>query len=112
MTVNTSTGNSTQQAPMSLLPTPQQPKTNIWISPARSCHTILSPVYQKFLDEAGDGPLTDDLLQCLAEELISLDERDVSIGPEDPEHNNKEFTREEEPSSGQNVFPEVKFDIS
>ncbi|XP_072253950.1 uncharacterized protein map3k19 isoform X2 [Leuresthes tenuis] len=107
MTVNTSIGNSTQQAPMSLLPTPQQPKTNIWISPARSCHTILSPVYQKFLDEAGDGPLTDDLLQCLAEELISLDERDVSIGPEDPEHYNKEFTREEEPSAGQKVFPEV-----
>ncbi|KAM4558269.1 uncharacterized protein map3k19 isoform 2-T4 [Odontesthes bonariensis] len=105
-TVNTSTGNSTQQAPMSSLPTPLQPKTNIWTSPTRSCHTILSPVYQKFLDEAGDGLLTDDMLQCLAEELISLDERDVSIDPEDPEHNNKEFTREEEPSSGQNIFPE------
>ncbi|XP_061774447.1 uncharacterized protein map3k19 isoform X1 [Nerophis ophidion] len=46
----------------------------------RSDHTGMSPVYQKFLDGVGDGPLTDDLLQCLAEELISLDEKDVSTG--------------------------------
>lgn len=46
-----------------------------------SSPAIMSPVYQKFLDDAGDGPLTDELLQCLAEELISLDERDVSTGP-------------------------------
>lgn len=42
----------------------------------------VSPVYRRFLDDVGDGPLTDELLQCLAEELISLDERDaVSTGP-------------------------------
>ncbi|XP_034742567.1 uncharacterized protein map3k19 isoform X3 [Etheostoma cragini] len=64
--------------------------------------TIMSPVYRKFLDEVGDGPLTDDLLQCLAEELISLDERDVSIGSE-----NMESNKEDEGVSGRNTIPEV-----
>ncbi|XP_059198550.1 uncharacterized protein map3k19 [Centropristis striata] len=77
---------------------PQHPKINTWTSSERSSsNTIMSPVYQKFLDEVGDGPLTDDLLQCLAEELISLDERDVS------ENSNKE----DDPVSGVNTFPEV-----
>ncbi|KAK1902783.1 Mitogen-activated protein kinase kinase kinase 19 [Dissostichus eleginoides] len=57
-------------------------KIQTWASSSSGDHTIVSPVYKKFLDEVGDGPLTDDLLQCLAEELISLDERDVYIEPE------------------------------
>ncbi|KAJ4932837.1 hypothetical protein JOQ06_029679 [Pogonophryne albipinna] len=61
---------------------PQQAKIQTWASSSSGDHTIVSPVYKKFLDEVGDGPLTDDLLQCLAEELISLDERDVYIEPE------------------------------
>ncbi|KAK5890705.1 hypothetical protein CesoFtcFv8_014199 [Champsocephalus esox] len=61
---------------------PQQAKVQTWASSSSGDHTIVSPVYKKFLDEVGDGPLTDDLLQCLAEELISLDERDVYIEPE------------------------------
>lgn len=36
-----------------------------------------SPVYQRFLEEVGEGPVTDDLLKRLAEELISLEEREV-----------------------------------
>ncbi|XP_074550638.1 uncharacterized protein map3k19 isoform X2 [Halichoeres trimaculatus] len=62
-------------------PSPQHPKINTWTSSDSNGHTVVSPVFQKFLDGVGDGPLTDDLLQCLAEELISLDERDVSVGP-------------------------------
>ncbi|XP_068428307.1 mitogen-activated protein kinase kinase kinase 19 [Clinocottus analis] len=80
--------------------TPQQPKINTWTSSSTS-HTIMSPVYQKFLDEVGDGPLTDDLLQCLAEELISLDERDVSIDLE-----NLESNAEDKRVSGRKTFPE------
>ncbi|CAJ1078823.1 serine/threonine-protein kinase PRP4 homolog [Xyrichtys novacula] len=64
---------------------PQHPKINTWTSSSSNNHTIMSPVYQRFLDGVGDGPLTDDLLQCLAEELISLDERDVSTGPDPSE---------------------------
>ncbi|XP_062312808.1 mitogen-activated protein kinase kinase kinase 19 [Osmerus eperlanus] len=55
---------------------PVQPKINTWTS--GSCDGTMSPVFQKFLDEAGKGPLTDELLRCLAEELISLDEGDAS----------------------------------
>ncbi|TNN51817.1 hypothetical protein EYF80_037985 [Liparis tanakae] len=73
---------------------PRQPKINTWTSSC-SGHTVMSPVYQKFLDEVGDGPLTDDLLQCLAEELISLDERDVSTGLE-----NLESDGEDDQASG------------
>ncbi|MED6251146.1 hypothetical protein ATANTOWER_023557, partial [Ataeniobius toweri] len=86
---------------------PQQPKMNTWTSSGSSCHTLMSPVYKKFLDEVGEGPLTDDLLQCLAEELISLDERDISTPPENSEQGKKEFHGEEELVSGQNTFPEV-----
>uniref|UniRef100_A0A3B4Z6K4 Mitogen-activated protein kinase kinase kinase 19 n=1 Tax=Stegastes partitus TaxID=144197 RepID=A0A3B4Z6K4_9TELE len=76
---NSSTVNAHRPIPESILSqSPQQPKINTWTSSSSGSQTIMSPVYQKFLDEAGDGPLTDDLLQCLAEELISLDERDVS----------------------------------
>ncbi|MEQ2161541.1 hypothetical protein GOODEAATRI_010603 [Goodea atripinnis] len=88
---------------------PQQPKMNTWTSSGSSCHTLMSPVYKKFLDEVGEGPLTDDLLQCLAEELISLDERDISTPPENSEQGKKEFHGEEELVSGQNTFPEVIF---
>lgn len=89
---------------------PQQPKINTWTSSSSSSHTVVSPVYQKFLDEVGDGPLTDDLLQCLAEELISLDERDVSIGPcsEVLEPSREKTNRGDDPVSGRNTFPEVK----
>ncbi|KAM8748978.1 uncharacterized protein map3k19 isoform 2-T2 [Acanthopagrus schlegelii] len=88
---------------------PQQLKINTWTSSDSSSHTIMSPVYQKFLDEVGDGPLTDDLLQCLAEELISLDERDVSVGPcPDKLGASKEMSnREDDPVLGRNAFPEV-----
>lgn len=92
--LNTSTQNSDQQvSEVSLLPSSQQPKINTWKSSTRN--TVMSPVYQKFLDEVGDGPLTDDLLQCLAEELISLDERDASTGSENPKQKRKEFNQEQ-----------------
>lgn len=59
----------------------QQLKINTWtLSHSSEIHPE-SPVYKKFLDEIGDDPFTDDLLQCLAEELISLDERDTSLDP-------------------------------
>ncbi|XP_029314519.1 uncharacterized protein map3k19 [Cottoperca gobio] len=95
-------GNPNRPLPEHVLSqSPQQSMIKTWTSSSSSSsHTFMSPVYQKFLDEVGDGPLTDDLLQCLAEELISLDERDVSIGPEDLE---SEF----DPVSGRNSFPEV-----
>ncbi|KAK7169019.1 hypothetical protein R3I93_005114 [Phoxinus phoxinus] len=51
---------------------PTQPLINTWTSDG-----TVSPVHQRFLDEASDGPLTDDLLRSLAEELISLEKRDV-----------------------------------
>ncbi|XP_061647723.1 mitogen-activated protein kinase kinase kinase 19 isoform X2 [Phyllopteryx taeniolatus] len=57
----------------------QIPMTDTWTSDDSSGHMVMSPVYQKFLNGVGDGPLTDDLLQCLAEELNSLDEKDISI---------------------------------
>ncbi|KAI2660608.1 Mitogen-activated protein kinase kinase kinase 19 [Labeo rohita] len=50
---------------------PSQPLINTWTSDGTG-----SPVYQRFLDEIGDGPLTDDLLRSLAEELISIERRD------------------------------------
>lgn len=88
---------------------PQQPKINTWTLSDSSSHTVMSPVYQKFLDEVGDGPLTDDLLQCLAEELISLDERDVSVGPcPDKQGASKEVpNREDDPVLERDAFPEV-----
>ncbi|KAI3356492.1 hypothetical protein L3Q82_017699, partial [Scortum barcoo] len=108
---NSSVENSKRPIPEPVLSIgTQQPKINTWTtSDSNSSHTIMSPVYQKFLDEVGDGPLTDDLLQCLAEELISLDERDVSIGlgPENLEPRKEESNREDELVSGGNTFPEI-----
>ncbi|KAK2839547.1 hypothetical protein Q5P01_013287 [Channa striata] len=89
----------------------QQPKINTWTSSSSSSsHTVMSPVYQRFLGDVGDGPLTDDLLQCLAEELISLDERDVTtIGPcpDKPEPDKKESITEEDPVPGRETFREA-----
>ncbi|XP_023193301.1 mitogen-activated protein kinase kinase kinase 19 [Xiphophorus maculatus] len=86
---------------------PLQAHIDTWTSSDGTCHTLMSPVYRKFLDEVGEGPLTDDLLQCLAEELISLDERDVSAALENSEHGKKEFHGEEEHVSGKKAPPEV-----
>ena len=58
---------------------PLQTKIN-----SRSSHRsngIISPMYREYPDEVGEGPMTDELLKCLAEELISLDETDTSIVP-------------------------------
>ncbi|XP_067372129.1 mitogen-activated protein kinase kinase kinase 19 isoform X2 [Channa argus] len=92
---------------------PQPLKINTWTSSSSSSssQTIMSPVYQRFLDDVGDGPLTDDLLQCLAEELISLDERDVTtIGPcpDNLEPDEKESNTVEDAVSGREMFCEVK----
>ncbi|XP_043988612.1 serine/threonine-protein kinase pakA [Gambusia affinis] len=86
---------------------PLQANINTWTSSDSTCHTLMSPVYRKFLDEVGEGPLTDDLLQCLAEELISLDERDVSGVLENSEHEKKESHGEAEHVSGKKAPPEV-----
>lgn len=109
-TINSSTENQNRsflEPPLSQ--SPHQPKINTWTSSSSGSRTLVSPVYQKFLDEAGDGPLTDDLLQCLAEELISLDERDVSTGPlpENKEQSTHESSREKDPGMGLNTFSEV-----
>ncbi|KAE8277435.1 Mitogen-activated protein kinase kinase kinase 19 [Larimichthys crocea] len=107
---NSSAENPKQPLPGSTLSqSPQQQNVNTWTSSSSSSHTIMSPVYQKFLNEVGDGPLTDDLLQCLAEELISLDERDVSMGPcpENQETSKEESNRKDDHVSGRNTSPEV-----
>lgn len=49
-----------------------QPLINTWTSDGTA-----SPVYQRFLEEVGDGPLTEDLLRSLAEELLLLERRDI-----------------------------------
>lgn len=103
---NSSTENLNGAVPEPVLHQNQM-KINTWTSSSSSSsNTIMSPVYQKFLDEVGDGPLTDDLLQCLAEELISLDERDVTVGPcsDNLESSKKKSNRE---GSGQDVVSEV-----
>lgn len=109
-TVSSLTGNQNRPLPEAVLSKrPHRPKMDTWTSSSSNSYTITSPVYQKFLDEAGDGPLTDDLLQCLAEELISLDERDASIGPLNPnkEKSNQESSREDDRVMGLNMFSEV-----
>ncbi|KAG7463865.1 hypothetical protein MATL_G00181210 [Megalops atlanticus] len=58
----------------------KQPKINTWTS--GSSDRTVSPMFRKYLDVAGEGPLTDDLLRCLAEELISLEERDGNPHPD------------------------------
>lgn len=107
-------GNSSTESLNGTAPEPafhqNQLKINTWTSSSSSRSNVtMSPVYQKFLDEVGDGPLTDHLLQCLAEELISLDERDVTVGPtsENLEGSEKKSDREE--GSGGDVVPEVNF---
>ncbi|KAL0963922.1 hypothetical protein UPYG_G00315390 [Umbra pygmaea] len=72
--------------------TPVQPMINTWTSGTGESRAT-SPVFQTFLDRVGEGPLTDDLLRCLAEELISLDERD-SLSPS-PENNSDSDKRRE-----------------
>lgn len=109
-TVSSLTGNQNGPLPEPVLSKrPHRPKMDTWTSSSSNSYTITFPVYQKFLDEAGDGPLTDDLLQCLAEELISLDERDASIGPLNPnkEKSNQESSREDDRVMGLNMFSEV-----
>ncbi|XP_034429375.1 mitogen-activated protein kinase kinase kinase 19 isoform X2 [Hippoglossus hippoglossus] len=104
----TSTRNESRLVPPPVFPqSSQQSEIDTWASSSSSSNTIVSPVYQKFLDEVGDGPLTDDLLQCLAEELISLDERDVSLDPcsENLESSKEESVREDL-ATGRNGFPE------
>lgn len=76
---------------------PSQPLINTWTTDRTK-----SPVYQRFLDEVGEGPITDDLLKRLAEELISLEERDVeTLKPENPEMTN------DAPSKFKEIFSEV-----
>ncbi|KAJ8388357.1 hypothetical protein AAFF_G00133830 [Aldrovandia affinis] len=58
---------------------PRQPMRNTWTS--GSSDRTMSSMFRKYLDVAGEGPLTDDLLQCLAEELISLEEGEVTLHP-------------------------------
>ncbi|XP_020568902.1 mitogen-activated protein kinase kinase kinase 19 isoform X2 [Oryzias latipes] len=93
--VATATGNHSQVLESASSPRPLQIDTR---TSGSRCHTPMSQVYQKFLDEAEDGPLTDDLLQCLAEELISLDKRDSSMGIESSERSKQEAP------SGLNTF--------
>ncbi|KAM3607620.1 uncharacterized protein V6R79_010814 [Siganus canaliculatus] len=104
--INSSVGSTKQPEPV-LSQSPQHPKINTWTSSSSSSSSrtiITSPVYQKFLDEVGDGPLTDDLLQCLAEELISLDERDASSGEQ---LDSEESSIRTKPGSGRSSFPRV-----
>lgn len=100
------TGNQPVPEP-SLPQSPERLRIDTWTSSHSSDRTVMSAVYQRFLDDVGDGPLTDDLLQCLAEELISLDERDVSIGPDNLELSRNEFKNEDDPVFGRNKYPEV-----
>lgn len=77
---------------------PLQPLINTWTTDRTK-----SPVYQSFLDEVGDGPVTDDLLKRLAEELISLEEREVeTLKPENLEMINGT------PSKFKEIFSEVR----
>lgn len=87
----------------------EQPKSDT-CEPSDGSGPTMSPVYQKFLDDVGAGPLTDELLQCLAEELISLDERDaVSTGPfEILEPSQEKSDTENDPACGKKELPQVK----
>lgn len=88
---------------------PERPKSDT-CEPSDGGGPPMSPVYQKFLDDVGDGPLTDELLQCLAEELISLDERDaVSTGPfEILEPSQEKSDTENDSACGKKELPRVK----
>lgn len=90
---------------------PEQSNSHTWEPASGSSPTVVSPVYQRFLDDVGDGPLTDDLLQCLAEELISLDksEKDLSTGPSELfESTQEKSDTENEATSGKKENPQVK----
>lgn len=88
---------------------PEQSKSHTWEPAGGSSPTGVSPVYQRFLDDVGDGPLTDDLLQCLAEELISLDEKDLSTGPSELfEPSQERSDTENEATSEKKEKPQVK----
>ncbi|XP_058248032.1 mitogen-activated protein kinase kinase kinase 19 isoform X2 [Hemibagrus wyckioides] len=68
---------------------PSQPLINTWTTDRTK-----SPVYQKILDEVGEGPVTDDLLKRLAEELISLEEKEVeTLNSENPEMANDALSK-------------------
>lgn len=87
---------------------PERLRSNNWEASGRSS-AAMSPVYQKFLDDVGEGPLTDDLLHRLAEELISLDERDVSTGPREVLGTSQEKPdAENDPGSGNKELSQVK----
>lgn len=78
---NNSSVKKQDQSPAPCSQASQQLKINTWTLSSSSDINPVSPVYKEFLDEIGDSPFTDDLLQCLAEKLISLDERDTSLDP-------------------------------
>ncbi|RXM33972.1 Mitogen-activated protein kinase kinase kinase 19 [Acipenser ruthenus] len=67
---------------------PTPPKINTWTSVS---NRVVTPTYQRFLESASND-LTDELLRCLAEELLSLDEKDTGNSLEQnyrsPEENN------------------------
>ncbi|KAK3544026.1 hypothetical protein QTP70_035039, partial [Hemibagrus guttatus] len=68
---------------------PSQPLINTWTTDRTK-----SPVYQKILDEVGEGPVTDDLLKRLAEELISLEDKEVeTLNSENPEMANDALSK-------------------
>ncbi len=81
---------------------PSQPLIDTWTSDG-----TVSPVYHSFLDEVGDGPLTDDLLRSLAEELLSLERRDVETLKTEKE-DSTEF-KHNVPSRFRFFFNEVTF---
>lgn len=78
---NSSAEKQNQSPAPTLSQASQQLKINTWTLSSSSEINPVSPVYKRFLDEIGDSPFTDDLLQCLAEKLISLDEEDTSFDP-------------------------------
>lgn len=81
---------------------PSQPLINTWTSDGTA-----SPLYQRLLEEVGDGPLTDDLLRSLAEELISLKRRDVETFKTEKE-DSTEF-KHNSPSKCKKFLNEVTF---
>ncbi|KAF5905192.1 mitogen-activated protein kinase kinase kinase 19 [Clarias magur] len=71
---------------------PSQPLINTWTTDRTK-----SPVYQRFLDEVGEVPITDDLLKRLADELISLEEKEVeTLKSENPEITNDALSKHKE----------------
>ena len=86
---------------------PAQPKVNTWTSSSkdRTCLTL----FQTYGAEGEEEPLTDELMQCLVDELISLEEREI-------ETDHSENTRvlrpsEEAPLMMQQTFHKVHLQI-